>query len=160
MGVETVLLASLAAGSALSAVGSIQQGNAANAQARAQAAQLDLQAAQERDTAVAQAEKIRRAGRSQTAAADAAFAASGVSVGEGTPVRINEAITRDAEDDAYSTILTGSRRGSTLDVESALTTQAGKNARTSGYMGAAGSLLQGASQYGQWKALSGKKAAA
>jgi len=142
---------SMVGGSVLQAVGSIQQGNQQRELAEAQAAQLDLQAAQERDAAVAQAEKIRRAGRAQAAQAESAYAASGVSVGTGTPVRINETITRDTEEDAYMTILTGDRRGQTLDTESSLQRRAGRNAQQAGYMGAATSLLSGAAQYGKWK---------
>lgn len=151
MGLETIALAALAGGTALQAIGSIQQGNQQRQLAEAQAAQLDLQAAQERDAAIAQAEKIRRAGRSQAAQAEASYAASGVSVGTGTPVRINETITRDAEEDAYMTILTGDRRGQTLDTEAALNRRAGRNAQQAGYVGAASSVLGGASKYGMWK---------
>lgn len=149
MGVFAIPL--LIGATALQTIGSIQQGEAAADLANAQAQQQNLQAAQERDAAVAQAEKIRRAGRATAAQADAAFAASGVSVGEGTPVRINEQITRDAEEDAYNTILTGTRRGASLDTEAGFTRRAGRNSRTAGYFGAAGSLLQGASSYAQWR---------
>ncbi len=151
MGIETIALVALAGGTALQAIGSVQQGNQQRKLAEAQAAQLDQQAAQERDAALAQAEKIRRAGRSQAAQAESAYAASGVSVGIGTPVRINEQITHDAEEDAYMTILSGNRRGQTLETESGLTRRSGKNAQQAGYMGAASSVLSGAATYGKWK---------
>lgn len=126
MGIETIALAALAGGTVLGAAGSIAQGNQQRDLAEAQAEQAERQAAQERDAAVASAERIRRAGRRQSKEADAAYASSGVSVGVGTPVVVNEAINRDAEEDAYMTILTGKRRGRTLDEEAELHRRAGK----------------------------------
>lgn len=152
MGIETIALTALAAGSVMQAAGAVQQGNQQRELANQQAAQLDLQAAQERDAAVAQAERIRRAGRRQQSAADAAFAASGVSVGTGTPVRVNEQIGLDAETDAYMEILTGERRGRTLDQEARATRRAGRNAQQAGYMQAGTSLLSSAANYGMWRA--------
>ncbi|HCW18832.1 hypothetical protein [Achromobacter sp.] len=144
-------LAAMAVGTVMQAQSQKEQGQQQQAAANAQADQIDIQAAQERDAAVAQAEKIRRAGRRQAAEAEAAYASSGVSVGTGTPVRINESIYRDSEEDAFNTILTGERRGRSLDTEAALTRRAGANARSAGNSAATGSLLSGAAQYGTWK---------
>ena len=148
----TLAVGSLAAGTVLQAGSSIVQGQQQQEMYDAQAKIAERQAAQEADAAVAQAEKFRRAGTRQAAAADAAYAASGVSVGVGTPVRVNESIQRDAEEDAYMNILTGQRRLQSGQEEAALNRRAGKNAMTAGYMGAATSLLSGAAQYGMWKA--------
>ena len=147
----TLAIGTMAAGSVLQAGASVQEGNQRRDLAEAEAQVRQRQADQERDAAVAQAEKFRRAGRKQSASARAAYAASGVSVGIGTPVRINETIERDAEEDAYMNILTGKRRGETLDTEAALTRQAGRNAQTAGRVGVVTSLLSGASQIGLWK---------
>lgn len=147
----TLAVSAMAAGSVLQAGSSIVQGEQEQKLANARAEMTDRQAAQERDAAVAQAEKFRRAGKRQASAADAAYAASGVSVGVGSPVRINEEIQRDAEEDAYMNILTGKRRGDTLETESRLSRQAGRNAKAAGNMGAVSSLLSGAGSIaGAW----------
>ncbi|MEJ2895810.1 hypothetical protein RVU96_16775 [Bordetella avium] len=150
MGIETIALSALAGSTVIGGLSSISQGRQEDQYQREMARQEQEQAAQERDAAVAQAEKIRRAGRQQSAAADAAFAASGVAIGEGTPVLINEQITRDSEEDAYMSILTGERRGRALDTQAALRRQAGSNARSAGIAGAFGSVLRGAASYGMW----------
>jgi hypothetical protein len=152
MGIETIALSALAAGTVLNMGASIVQGQQQQEAYDAQAKIAERQAAQEADAAVAQAEKFRRAGTRQAAAADAAYAASGVSVGVGTPVRVNESIQRDAEEDAYMNILTGKRRLQSGQEEAALNRRAGKDAVTAGYTGAASSLLSSAAQYGMWKA--------
>lgn len=152
MGIETIALGALAGSSVLGAIGSIGQGNQQAELANAQAQQLENQAASERDTAVATAERIRRAGRSQQAQAESAYAASGVSVGTGTPVRVNEQIGLDSETDAYMAILDGDRRGRTLDYEARAARQAAKNAKSSGGGGALSSILGAAGNFGMWKA--------
>lgn len=106
---------------------------------------------QEQDNALAQAEKIRRAGRAAAAQANAAMAASGVAIGEGTPLRINEAIYMDSESDAYSTLLTGTRRSRYSDEQAGLLMNEGKAAQTGGYISAGGSLLSQGADYGKWK---------
>lgn len=147
----TLALGALAGGTILQAGSSIVQGQQQQEMYDAQAKIAERQAAQEADAAVAQAEKFRKAGKRQAAAADAAYAASGVSVGVGTPVRVNESIQRDAEEDAYMSILTGQRRLQAGQEEAALNRRAGKNAMRAGYMGAATSILQGAATYGMWR---------
>lgn len=152
MGIETIALSALAGSSVLGAIGSVQQGQDQAATAREQAQQLENQAAGERDAALASAERIRRAGRRAQSEAEAAYAASGVSVGTGTPVRINEQIGLDSETDAYMAILEGDRRGRTLDYEARAARQAAKNAQTSGGSSAFSSILGAASSFGMWKA--------
>ncbi len=152
MGIETIALGALAGSSVLGAIGSIGQGNQQAELANAQATQLDNQAAAERDSAVAAAERIRRAGGRQQAETEAAYAASGVSVGTGTPVRVNDQIGLDAETDAYMAILDGERRGRTLDYEARATRQAARNAQSAGGGGALTSILGAAGNFGMWKA--------
>lgn len=151
----TIAVSAMAVGSVLEAGGAVQQGNQQRQLAEQQAAQLDMQAAQERDAAVATAERIRRAGRRQQAESDAAFAASGVSVGVGTPVRVNEQIGLDAETDAYMEILSGTRRSRTLQTEAKATRRAGRNAQEAGYMAAGTSILKSAANFGMWRYGSG-----
>lgn len=141
MGIEVALLAAgtaLAAGSAI--YGGIQQKQAGDMQAEL----TRRQTAQEADAAVAQAEKIRKAARQQNAEATASLAASGVSVGSGTPIRISNEIYKTAEQDAYQTILSGTRAQTSGNIQAGMLSDAGSNAMTTGLLNAGGSLLSGA----------------
>lgn len=141
MGIEVALLAAgtaLAAGSAI--MGGIQSKQAAGVQAEL----ATRQAAQEKDAAVAQAEKIRRAGRQQQAEATANLAASGVSIGAGTPLRISNEIYRTSEQDAYQTILSGTRAQTAGEIQAGMLNSQGSNAMTAGILNAGSSLLSGA----------------
>lgn len=102
------------------------------------------QAAQEKDAAVAQAEKIRKAARQQQAEATANLAASGISVGSGTPIRISNEIYKTSEQDAYQTILSGTRAQTAGGIQAGMLETAGQNAATTGYLNAGSSLLGGA----------------
>ncbi len=75
-----------------------------------QAAQAEADAEASKAAAKVEADRIRKAGREQAAAANASLAASGVETGEGTALRITSGITEDAEQDAFQTILTGNTR--------------------------------------------------
>lgn len=103
------------------------------------------------DAAVAQAEKIRKAARAQEGQANAALAASGVAIGEGTPILINEDINKRAEDDAYSTLLTGSRQRQTANDQAGILQYQGRAAQTAGVLSAGASLLSAYGNYGAWK---------
>lgn len=133
-------------GMAISAAAAIKEGRDKKHTAEMNAELMERQAAQEKDAAVAQAERIRRAGRAQQGEANAALAASGVSIGEGSAVRINEKIGQDAENDAYMTILTGDRRATSLEDRAGISRWQGNNAQTAGYMNAAASVM---SSYGK-----------
>lgn len=154
MGIETTALLAYAAvaSAAVGAGAAIYSGAQAQDAAATNAELSRRQGAQEADAAIAQAEKIRKAGRAQAGAATAALAASGVSVGDGTPVRINEQIYRDSESDAYSTLLTGSRRQQTANNQAGVLVNQGNAAMTSGVLNATSSLLSAGANYGKWKA--------
>lgn len=144
------LVASVA-GSLMAAKGQEEAGEARQEAANAQAYQFEIEADQTRDASKAQADKIRKAAAKQRAQSDAAFAASGVSVGVGTPVKINQSIDRDAESDAYNTMLSGERQGRSLDTQAHLARKTGVYAARAGKTAATGSLLAGASSAaGQW----------
>jgi len=104
-----------------------------------------------KDAAVAQAEKIRKAARAQEGQANAALAASGVAVGEGTPIIINEDIIKRSEDDAYSTLLTGNRQRQTANNQAGVLQYQGQAAQTAGTLNAASSLLSTYSTYKGWQ---------
>ncbi|WP_369952094.1 hypothetical protein [Ralstonia syzygii] len=139
---STVIIAATAALSAGAAIyAGQQQKNVADANAEL----ASRQAEQDQDAAVAQAEKIRKAARIQQAEATANLAASGVSVGAGTPLRISNEIYKNSEQDAYQTILSGNRAYTAGQAQSGLYSSQGNAAETSGYLNAGASLLSGAS---------------
>lgn len=154
MGIETAALLTYAAvASTVVAAGSaiytgVQASNAADTNAEL----ARRQGVQDADAAVAQAEKIRKAARAQAGAANAALAVSGVSVGDGTPIRINEQIYQDSEQDAYNTLLTGSRAQRTANNQANVITAQGNSAMISGALNAGSSLLAGGANYAKWKA--------
>lgn len=149
-GISAVGYVALAA-AAVSAAASVYTGVQAKNAAEANAELANRQGAQEKDQAVAQAEKIRKAARAQAGAANAALAASGVSVGDGTAVRINEQIYQDSEQDAYNTLLTGSRAQRTANNQANVLTAQGNAAMISGGLNAGASLLSSGSNYAKWK---------
>jgi hypothetical protein len=147
MGIEAVMIAAavVSAGSAI--YSGVQQKHAADTNAEL----ARREGNQQQDAAVAQAEKIRKAGRAAAGQANAAMAASGVSIGEGTPIRINEQIYADSESDAYSTLLTGTRRQQSANDQAGMLQYEGNTARTAGYLNAGASLLSSGSSYGKWQ---------
>lgn len=149
MGMDPItLMAAAAIVSSGSAIYSgVQQKNAADANAELARREGNQQA----DAAVAQAEKIRKAGRAAAGQANAAMAASGVAIGEGTPIRINEQIYQNSESDAYSTLLTGARRQQSANDQAGMLQYEGNSARTAGYLNAGASLLSSGANYGKWK---------
>lgn len=146
-GLELLAMAA-AAGSAIYS-GQMQQ-DAANTNAEI----AHRQGEQEKDAAVAQAEKIRKAARLQAGEANAALAASGVAVGEGTALRINEDIYQTSEEDAYSVLLTGNRRQRSANDESSALRAQGDAAATGGYINAGASVLSIGARSSGWKSTS------
>jgi len=137
-GIEIALLA----GTAMTAVGQIQQGQQQKEMYNAQAQQTLNDAAYRSDAATAQAEKIRKAGRAQVGAANASLAGSGVKLGEGTPLEIQKNITQNSEQDALTSILNGKRITTSAQQESQLLGKAGDNAVTNSVL-AAGATVAG-----------------
>lgn len=121
-----------------------------------QAAQAEADADASKAAAKVEAERIRKAGREQAAAANASLAASGVETGEGTALRITSGITEDSEQDAYQTILNGANSASRLQAQAQADRFSGNNAATAGYIDAGSSLLSGgAKAYNGWKTRQG-----
>jgi len=137
----------MAISTGVSVVGQLQQGQANKAAANAEARQQEIAAAQERDAAMVEAARIRKAGDRASGAARAQLAASGIDVGSGTAVVIDEEITRGANTDAEYTLLTGQRRGGALDYSASQSRARGRNAVTSSVLGSVSTGLQG------WKAV-------
>lgn len=145
--------------SVLAAGGAVYNGQQQKKMSNYQAAQAEADAKAAQAAARVEADRIRKAGRAQAAAARASLAGSGVETGEGTALRITSDITRDAEQDAYQTILNGINQGARLNSQAQTDRISGKNASTSGYISAGSSLLSaGGTAYNGWKT-SGSKTA-
>lgn len=108
-GFEIAALAAAVVGTGVA----VHQGQVAADQAVEQGKISAADAGYQQDAATAQADQIRRAAMRQRAAARAALSASGVSVDEGTPIKIDQEITRGGEYDALTAILGGDRAAST-----------------------------------------------
>lgn len=146
-GVEIALVAS----SVLAAGGAVASGQQQKKMANYQAAQAEADAEASTAAAKVEAERIRKAGRQQASAANAALAASGVDTGEGTALRVTSGITGDAEQDAFQTILSGNNQGARLNAQAQADRISGRNAATSGYISAGSSLLSaGSKAYSGW----------
>ncbi|HBY9792970.1 Uncharacterised protein [Klebsiella pneumoniae] len=147
-GVEIALVAS----TVLAAGGAAYSGQQQKKMSNYQAAQAEADAEASRKAARVEADRIRKAGREQAAAANASLAASGVETGEGTALRITSGITGDAEQDAYTTILNGMNTGARYNAQAQADRLSGRNAATSGYINAGSSLLSAAgTSYSGWK---------
>ncbi|MGG8186251.1 hypothetical protein [Klebsiella aerogenes] len=147
-GVEIAVIAS----SVLAAGGAAYSGQQQKKMANYQAAQAEADAEASQKAARVEADRIRKAGREQAAAANASLAASGVETGEGTALRITSGITEDAEQDAFQTILTGNNQGARLNAQAQADRISGKNAAIAGNISAGSSLLSaGGTAYSGWK---------
>ena len=136
-GIEWLLLA----GAAVGTVATVQQGQQAEERADKQAALVAQQGAQELDAAKARAEKIRRMGNATRGEAKAALAASGVKLGEGTPLEIDQTIAQRSEEDALTEILSGKRKNESAGLQSQLLREAGSAAKEQSYLSAASTAL-------------------
>ncbi|OMP96495.1 hypothetical protein [Raoultella terrigena] len=138
--------------SVLAAGGAVYSGQQQKKMSNYQAAQAEADAEASQKAARVEADRIRKAGARQAAAANAAMAASGVETGEGTALRITSGITEDSEQDAYLTTVNGANSASRLQAQAQADRITGSNAATSGYISAGSSLLSaGGKAYSGWK---------
>lgn len=148
-----IAVATAVAGTAYSAYSSQQAGKQASLNADAQSEQAQLDANNAASAANVQADRIRRLARSQASEANASLAASGVEVGAGTAVNINEDIIGNAEEDAAMTIFNGQNAKKRGSVDAANISLNGKQAQSSANSQAVSSVLAGGSSaYFGWKA--------
>ena len=148
-GLEIALLV----GTAASTVGTVVAGAAQKDQANAQAQQALNQGAYEADAYKQQADKIRRAGKAQVGETAAALAASGVKLGEGTPLELKKTIIERSEEDALTAIMQGGRATSAGTEQASIYGKAGSSAMTNSLFGAGKTVLGAATDYsrGGWK---------
>ena len=129
------------AGAAVTAVGGIRQGVTARREGKEQEADLNYQAAVERDNAQAEAQQLRRQGERDRGTTLAAAAASGVKIGEGSVLDAEREVMQDAETDASMAILNGERRARGLNTQAGRSRRAGRNAAYTAGLSTASSLL-------------------
>lgn len=126
----------------------VQQANAVQDAANAQAAEINMAAGAEQDAAAAKADMIRKAARRQRGEARAAYSASGVSTEAGTPVLIDNNIAYGGESDALMTILGASRNANSAQRQGIAFGKQGKDQADAIRTQTAASVLQqGASAF-------------
>jgi hypothetical protein len=157
----------MVASTAMSAVGALQAGEAADAQAKAQAdanrynAQVkELQAGVERQVAGRKEEAQRREARQVLGEQRAALAQSGVQLGTGSAADIQEQSATMAELDALTIRYQGemAAKGLLYDAEAdkfeaSANIAAGKNAKTASYLQAGSAILSGGTDIAKYNAM-------
>lgn len=136
--------AAVVVGAGVSAYSTIENGKQQKKMAEDQAQIAVNDAEYKKDAARAQAEKIRKMGELQKSEARASLAASGVKIGEGTPLEITKNITTLAEEDALSALLGGKRAADSANTEAQMLMRAGKNAQTNSRYAAGATVLSAA----------------
>jgi len=161
----------VAASTAMTAVGTIQQGMAAAAQGRAQqqaqeynAIVKQQNAALARQQAGAREEQQRRQARQLMGQQSAALAQAGIGVGFGSALDIEEQSAVRAELDALTIAYQGELQATGLlaaaqqDIyQGEAARAAGANAQSASYVSAGASLLSGAASYGYYTGVGGAK---
>lgn len=129
----------LAAATTASVASTLKQGDD-NAKA------AELQGAYAADEAQQTVKNIRRAAKMQVGQANTALASSGVKLGEGTALEVDKAITENAQQDAVSAILSGTRAQSMARMEA-------DASRENSVLSAGAIALQSGAMYasGGWK---------
>lgn len=137
----------------LQAFGSASQGEAAHAAAQADAAVLEENARLANLDGAMEGEAIRRQARQVEGEAIARMGASGIALGTGSALEWLRESAYEAEYDVLQRRYEAAARARGSRLEAASRRRAGKDARTAGYLGAAASIITGASDfYAQTKA--------
>lgn len=143
------------ASTAVSAAGAIMQGNQANAAAQAEADAMEQQQKAEQQAAAFEAAQEQRKQSYAQANARAQIGASGVGF-QGSPTAVLVANAGQGQLDLEAIRYGSQLRQNTLGTQAELTRMQGKQARTAGFLNAAGSVIGGASKmYGNSVQLGG-----
>lgn len=138
-------LAIMAVSSGISAIGQIQAGQAAAAQAAFQSRVLHQQAAFARQRAARQEAVFRRDIKQFRGTQRVLLAKAGVRVAEGSPLLLQVETAAQAELEALTIRAGGDITAARLRQEAILQRMRGQSSRTAGFIGAGKSLLSGAS---------------
>ncbi len=131
------------AGTAMSAIGAIQEGRQAAATGKYQAEQAAADADAQRAYAQIEAGKIRKERDRTVSAARASLAASGVGLDAGTAEMINQDIYARGEEDALTTVMNGNTQARKLNAQGQAYRLSGDNARTSSALRAGSAFAKG-----------------
>lgn len=142
----------MAAAAGMQAVGAIQSSRSQAAGMNYQAQVADAQAAATRGQAQIQADQAREVGRLQVSQTRSALAGAGVRVDQGSGLLVQGDVTRRAERDALSAILSGDMQARGMEAEAAGMRAGAKNARRAGNLAAVTSVLSAGANYAQWGA--------
>lgn len=137
------------ASAGMQASSAIAGGITAKGNANLQAADMEYQAAVERDNAQQQAAVIRRRGQRDRGSTVAAVAASGIKIGDGSAGDAELQVMQDANTDERLAILRGDQTGRQLEARAKITRRAGRDAQRASYINAATSLMSAAGSYSQ-----------
>lgn len=141
------------AGTAISAIGQISQGNSANKIAQANA-QLALQEGESRREAHKyEGLKLSREKNAMISEQKALYGASGVDISSGTPLDVMAKTAVEYERDIGMTGLAGDKAMLRAQNEAEIYKYQGKQAKTAGWLGAGSTLLSGfgkAAYIGGW----------
>lgn len=132
-----------AAGTVVSTIGAIQQGNAQQAAANYQAAQLTQQAGQDRATAQRQAIEERRKAGLALSRVQAFSAASGAGATDPTVNNIAGDIAGQGEYNALTQLYNGEERARGLENQASATRFQGQQAHQAGLFKAGSTILEG-----------------
>lgn len=130
-----------AAGSLISAAGSIYSGQMDSNVANTEAAQLRINAGQAFAAGTNQSALAQRQAAIVQSKATAIAGASGAGAGDSTVSNIKADIGRTGEYNSLEAIYQGKSAQQQMDEQAALTTFAGNQAKIAGYVGAAGDLV-------------------
>ena len=138
-----------AAGSfAVSALGAIQQGKAANQQAKTQSEMYARQAERERQMGELAAARKRKEGKRVAGTQRAILGAGGGDMSEGSALLAQGELAEEAELNARLLENNAAAKISSLQAQGVLERARGKAAHTAGYIRAGSALLKGAAQFG------------
>lgn len=152
MGGDPLTMGLMLGGGAMSALGSIQQGQDAKAWGKYQNKQAKADAFAQTQAAKVEQRKIREAASSQKSTAVSAISNAGLVVGDGTAADIESRITERGEYDAQMTMYNAQDQANRILAEGQAAKIQGNNQAQASYMQAAGSLLgAGVSGYSAWK---------
>lgn len=145
-------LAFAIAGAGMQASSTLSAGITAKGNANLQAADLEYQAAVERDNAQQQAEAFRREGQRARGQTVTAIAASGVKLGDGSAADAERQVMQDSYTDERMALLRGDQAGRQLVTRAQMTRRAGRDAMRAAWLNTATSLM---SSYGNYAKASG-----
>jgi hypothetical protein len=149
-GLETIGLIAGLAGTAVSAVGAIQQGEAAQEAANAQAAAAERRAGEERAAATRDAARKAQQTALLLSRQQALAAASGGGATDSTVLGLMGDVAKEGRYQQDISIYQGDSKATNLEDEAALQRWKGQQARTAGYINAGSSVLNGVSSFSKF----------